>query len=221
MPEEKRDQRGIVALEASTDHEGEKSRQQQTDDDEHISDRRGEIAREFALGDGPDVCPGAHFFSSFAVSGIVMLRNTSSSRPSSVCISSILQPCAASAMLCASAPLAATLTPPVLGITRAVTPPASSFTMTTFFTVESCDSFWFNAAEATPFTRNVTAPAHSDFCRSCCGVPLATILPRSIMIAREHTASTSSRMCVEKMIAFFSPILRIRERTSCFWLGSR
>ena len=27
-----------------------------------------------------------------------------------------------------------------------------------------------------------------------------------MMIAREQTASTSSRMCVEKMIAFFSPI---------------
>src|SRR5258708_24740144 len=115
MPEEKRDQRGILALEESADHEGEKSRQQQKDHNEHISDRRGKISREFPFGDGPDVCPGVHFFSSFAVSGMVMLRKISSSLPSSVCISSIRQPCAASPMLCASAPLPAALTPPVLG----------------------------------------------------------------------------------------------------------
>ena len=41
-----------------------------------------------------------------------------------------------------------------------------------------------------------------------------------MMIARVHAASTSSRMCVEKMIALFSPIRRISVRTSCFWFGS-
>src|SRR5262249_1813263 len=53
-----------------------------------------------------------------------------------------------------------------------------------------------------------------------CGVPLATMRPRSMMMTREHTASTSSRMCVEKMIALFAPICLMRLRTSYFWLGS-
>jgi hypothetical protein len=57
--------------------------------------------------------------------------------------------------------------------------------------------------------------------RSSSGVPLATILPRSMMIARVHAASTSSRMWVENTIAFFSPRRRMRLRSSCFWLGSR
>ena len=51
---------------------------------------------------------------------------------------------------------------------------------------------------------------------SSSGVPSATILPWSMIIAREQAASTSSRMCVEKMIAFSSPIRRISSRTSCF-----
>ena len=41
-----------------------------------------------------------------------------------------------------------------------------------------------------------------------------------MMIARVHTASTSSRMCVEMTIAFSGAMLRIRVRTSCFWFGS-
>ena len=53
-----------------------------------------------------------------------------------------------------------------------------------------------------------------------CGVPFATILPRSMMMTRVHAASTSSRMWVEKMIALFSPMRLMRLRTSCFWLGS-
>ena len=87
-------------------------------------------------------------------------------------------------------------------------------------TVNSMKSF--NAARVSyvlsqiPLTLSVTAPAHTDLWRSCWGVPLATILPRSIMIAREQAASTSSRICVEKIMAFFWPILRIKPRTSCF-----
>ena len=53
------------------------------------------------------------------------------------------------------------------------------------------------------------------------GVPSLTTRPRSMMMARSHTASTSSRMCVETMIALVSPIARISSRTRCFWLGSR
>ena len=47
-----------------------------------------------------------------------------------------------------------------------------------------------------------TAPARSERAFSSSGVPFATIAPRSMMIARVHAASTSSRMCVEKTIAF-------------------
>src|SRR5258706_3550 len=55
---------------------------------------------------------------------------------------------------------------------------------------------------------------------SSAGVPLATMRPRSMMIARGQAASTSSRMCVEKMIALLAPISRMSVRTSCFWFGS-
>ncbi len=81
-------------------------------------------------------------------------------------------------------------------------------------------SFIFTAEASLFAIRTVTAPACADLCFSSSGVPLATIRPRSMMIAREQTASTSSRIWVEKMIAFFSPIFRIKVRTSCFWLGS-
>jgi hypothetical protein len=47
-------------------------------------------------------------------------------------------------------------------------------------------------------------PACSDRCRNSLGVPLATIRPRSIMMARVQAASTSSRMCVEKTMALFA-----------------
>src|SRR5229473_1518513 len=60
------------------------------------------------------------------------------------------------------------------------------------------------------FLRSETAPATSERCFNSCGVPFATILPRSMMMARVQAASTSSRICVEKMIAFFSPIRRMR-----------
>ena len=125
-------------------------------------------------------------------------------------------------MACASAPFSALRSPlsALLGKARTVTWPSLSSKTVTFLTSGTWFSLVVTALAATPFTRRVTAPAHSDFCRSSCGVPLATILPRSMIIAREQTASTSSRMCVEKMIAFFSPMRRINCRTSCFWFGS-
>src|SRR6267142_1127411 len=61
-------------------------------------------------------------------------------------------------------------------------------------TLPSAASF----SSVAPCADSVTAPASSDMPRSSSGVPLATILPRSMMIARVHAASTSSRMCVEK-----------------------
>ena len=58
-----------------------------------------------------------------------------------------------------------------------------------------------------PCACSVTAPASSDMPRSSSGVPLATMRPRSMMIARVQAASTSSRMWVEKTIALFLPEL--------------
>src|SRR5258705_13907134 len=103
------DQRGFAALKKTAHHEGEKATQQQKDDDENIRDGRRKIGAEFAFGDGSDIRPGVHKLDGLldkwidddglarhhvsrltsAVSGMVILRKTSSSRPSSVCNSSI------------------------------------------------------------------------------------------------------------------------------------
>ena len=58
-------------------------------------------------------------------------------------------------------------------------------------------------------------------CTSAAGVSSATMRPPAMTIAREHTASTSSRMCVEMTIALSGAMRSIRPRTSCFWFGSR
>jgi len=52
------------------------------------------------------------------------------------------------------------------------------------------------------------------------GVPSATIRPRSIIKARLQIASTSSRICVEMMIALVGAISAMSLRTANFWLGS-
>ena len=77
----------------------------------------------------------------------------------------------------------------------------------TFATSGSCASFCRTMAALPSAQPHASPRPHvpSVACNSS-GVPLATIWPRSMMIAREQTASTSSRMCVEKMIAFVSPI---------------
>src|SRR5580692_364681 len=88
---------GLAPIEESANHEGEKAIQQQKNDDENIGDRRGKIGAELALGDGLDIPRQIHCCPFPAtVSGMVMLRNTSSRRPSSVRNSSICQPLVAS-----------------------------------------------------------------------------------------------------------------------------
>src|SRR5690606_39203791 len=57
--------------------------------------------------------------------------------------------------------------------------------------------------------------------RSSAGVPSNSSCPAAMMMARVHTASTSSRMCVEMTMALSAAICRMSVRTSCFWLGSR
>src|SRR5271166_2262538 len=67
-----------------------------------------------------------------------------------------------------------------------------------------------------------TSSSFPDGCRRCSstGVASATTRPAAMMIARVHTASTSSRICVEITIAFCGAICAISVRTSCFWFGS-
>src|SRR5215469_4427100 len=67
-----------------------------------------------------------------------------------------------------------------------------------------------------------TSSSLPDGCLPCssAGVASATTRPAAMMIARVHTASTSSNMCVEITIAFCGAICAISVRTSCFWLGS-
>src|SRR5208282_2277725 len=56
--------------------------------------------------------------------------------------------------------------------------------------------------------------------RRAAGVSSATSLPREMMMMRVQMASTSSRMCVERMTAFCAAMLLMRSRTSFFWFGS-
>src|SRR5436190_23422497 len=86
MPAEESREARFAALEEAAGGKGEKAREQKEDDEEHVRDRRAEIARQFALHDGAD---DAHFF---AVSGSVIRRNTSSSSPRSLYMPSTFQP---------------------------------------------------------------------------------------------------------------------------------
>src|SRR5205085_116835 len=92
VPVKKPVQGSLSPFQQEADHKGEESHQEQKQNDNHKSQRRGEIAAEFPFGDGLNVRPTAHGVASFAVSGRVIVRNTSSKRPSSVCNSSIFQP---------------------------------------------------------------------------------------------------------------------------------
>src|SRR4029079_18504368 len=78
-------------------------------------------------------------------------------------------------------------------------------------------------AAAPPVIDRKTSSSRRDGTRpaSPCGVSSARILPCAMMIARLHTASTSSSRCVEITMILLFAILPISSRTSCFWLGSR
>src|SRR5665213_58145 len=98
-------QTGLAALKKAASHEGEKSGQEQEYDNKDIGDRRRKIPAQFPFGDGFDVAQSVHLEDSFAVSGRVMPRKTSSRRPSSVRTSSSCQPLAAPITWRASSPL--------------------------------------------------------------------------------------------------------------------
>src|ERR1043166_868336 len=107
MPIEEPVEGGFAPFEDEADHEREEAHQEQEQNDNHKRQRRGEVAGQLAFGNGLNIRPGFHRVASLAVSGRVMVRKTSSSRPSSVCNSSIFQPSfiVISATLRASSPL--------------------------------------------------------------------------------------------------------------------
>src|SRR4051812_23230164 len=94
MPQKKGIAQGsFTSLKKEAEHESKKSYQQQENNDENVSNGRGEIARQLALGDRFDIGQRViHFRSSLIVSESVILRKTSSKRPSSVCSSSMRHP---------------------------------------------------------------------------------------------------------------------------------
>src|SRR5262245_37959938 len=119
----------LAPFEQPPDHEREKARQQQENDDKHVSHRRCKIAAQLAFGDRGNVSTSVHCFASCTVSGNVMLRNTSSRRPSSVCSSRIFQP--SCAQTCATLPAKSRPAPSDFGNARTTQPTASSLTTTT------------------------------------------------------------------------------------------
>src|SRR5207247_3150591 len=111
MPAEERHGQGSLAdFEKTAQAEGEEAVEQQPNHNEHVGHGRREVTVQLPFGDGFDVLQRLlHGLCSFSpVSDQVMLRNTSSNRPSSVCNSSTFDPSFAvtSATLRARAPLA-------------------------------------------------------------------------------------------------------------------
>ena len=90
MEIEKRQQVGLAALVEIAEVKRERAGEQQEDHDEHIGDRRGEVARQFPFEDRDDV---AHARASCPLP-CVIVRNTSSRRPLSSCSSLTATPCA-------------------------------------------------------------------------------------------------------------------------------
>src|SRR5262245_24296541 len=110
MPGKKHLETCLSTLEKSAHHEGKKADEKEKDDDENIGHRRREVARDLAFRDRDDVAQRRllaglrvsghncfflhrlnHQLFREPVSGKVIVRKTSSSRPSSVCSSSICQ----------------------------------------------------------------------------------------------------------------------------------
>src|SRR5271165_1287407 len=206
MPHEECEKIRRSAFEESSYHEGEESGQKQKNNDEYVCDRRREIGAQFSAGDRPD---GFHLSEGLSVSGNVIDLNTSSSRPSSTFRCAICQFC-----LCARANSSGSKFS--LGWSRMVVLPFVSEISSALSKECSAPSSFWTVDQPAPSSPSTTVPACGACVFNSFGVPFATIFPRSIMIARVHAASTSSRMCVEKIIALSRPISRIRARTSCF-----
>ena len=86
---------GLAALEEIADEEGQHPRHHEKDDDEHIGERRREIAGQLAAEDGQDVahrCQAAAATGAGSGGAVVISRKTSSSRPRSTRRPVIVQP---------------------------------------------------------------------------------------------------------------------------------
>jgi len=79
MPEEERNQVSHPAFKEATDQQSECGGQQEKDNDEDICNRGREIGPELPFCDSPN-----RLHAAVLVSGSVMARKTSSSRPSSI-----------------------------------------------------------------------------------------------------------------------------------------
>src|SRR6516164_2613349 len=208
---------GLSALEEIAEKKRQHSRHDQKYDDEHVGERGGEIAGELAAKNGQDV---AHCVHAAAATGavscgtVVISRKTSSSRPRST-----LRPVTSQPWARARSATFATIGPSSPGkIINAS--PSLSLTASTAATPGSRANSARTCGWVPAGTPRRTALWWRERSASCAGVPSAKMRPCAMMIARLHTASTSSSRWVEIMIAFSGRIAAMIRRISYFWLGS-
>ena len=144
-----------------------------------------------------------------------MLRKTSSSLPSSTENWVLRQ----LRRLISSATAGAMTLPPE-GSTLTTMVPFSSFRISVPATLAKLMKALFASSALTLSRDSVTASYKEDLRRSSEGDPFATILPLAMIMALVQTASTSSRMCVERIMHLFSAMSVIMRLTSNFWFGS-
>ena len=183
--------------------EGEGAGQRQEDDEEDDGERRGEVGRELALGDDPAVAQ-ALTHADLSRSDVVIWRKTSSSLPRSTKISSTT-----SDFWRMTEATSVTMPAPFFGMARSCSWPFVARD------ASRCASMPASGCErALDGVRLVGGDANGDravighAAHQVLGVPSATMRPLLMMMARVQTASTSSRMWVETMIAFSLAISR-------------
>src|ERR1700730_6128021 len=179
---------GFPALEEIADEEAQSPRHDEKDDDEHIGERGGEIARELAAKNGRDVVhrpqPAAATAAGSAGT-VVISRKTSSSRPRSTRRPATAQPWARAR----SATWVTTVRPFSGKIISAS--PSPSLTGSTAATPGKRRRSARNRGSAAATPRR-TALWWRERSASSVGEPSARMRPWAMMIARLHTASTSS-----------------------------
>src|SRR6266446_3912073 len=189
MKGEKGLQVGLPALEEIAEEEGQHPRHDEKDHDEHIGERGGEIARELAAKDGRDVAhrnqAAAAAIGAGSAGTVVISRKTSSSRPRSTRRPVTSQPWAR-----ARSVIWVTMARP--GSAKIISAsPSPSLTGSTAATpgkrIRSARTR--GSVAATP---RRTALWWRERSASSAGGPSARIRPWAMMIARLHTASTSS-----------------------------
>src|SRR5579864_8963466 len=205
MEAEEADEIILAAIEEISEEESEGPGKNQEDHDEHVSERRGEITGELATENNVSAMHRAPAYAALSV----MARKTSSRRPRSTRIPEIGQPAVRTRSV-----TSATIGRPARG--KIIKPgPSRSLTFSTDWTLGKRNSA-VSALEASPANASRTALWWRERASSSAGVPSARSLPRAMIAARVHTASTSSRICVEMMIALVGASAVIKVRTWCF-----